>query len=41
MEIVDPATPLGQKLIPDATLPVAVLATPDGTTVGKAENKDG
>ena len=41
MEIVDAATPLGQKLVPDAKLPVAVLATPDGTAIAKAENKDG
>jgi len=41
MEIVDAATPLGQKLAPGASLPIAVLATPDGTIVGKAENKNG
>jgi tetratricopeptide (TPR) repeat protein len=41
MEVVDAATPLGQKLVPGAKLPVAALATPDGTLIGKAENKDG
>jgi tetratricopeptide (TPR) repeat protein len=41
MEIVDAATSLGQKLIPDAKLPIAVLATPDGSAIGKAENKNG
>jgi hypothetical protein len=34
-------TALGQKLLPGAKLPIAVLATPDGTIIGKAENKDG
>ena len=41
MEVADSATPLGQKLAPGAKLPIAVLATPDGTIVGKAENKNG
>src|SRR5258708_4941421 len=41
MEIVDAATPLGQKLVPEAKLPIAVLVTPDGSPLGKAENKDG
>jgi len=41
MEVVDAATPLGQKLVPGAKLPIAVLATPDGGLIGKAENKDG
>ena len=41
MEIVDAATPLGQRLVPGAPLPIAVLATPDGTLIGKAENKKG
>lgn len=40
MEIVDAATPLGQKLVSGAKLPIAVLATP-GTLIGKAENKNG
>jgi hypothetical protein len=41
MEIVDAATPLGQKLVSGAKLPIAVLATPDGTLIVKAENKNG
>ena len=41
MEVADAATPLGQKLAPGAKLPIAVLAAPDGTIVGKAENKNG
>ena len=41
MEIVDVGTPLGQKLVPGAKLPIAVLAAPDGTLIGKAENKNG
>jgi tetratricopeptide (TPR) repeat protein len=41
MEIADAGSPLGQKFVADAKLPVAVLATPDGMSLGKAENKDG
>jgi tetratricopeptide (TPR) repeat protein len=41
MEIADAASPLGQKFVADAKLPLAVLATPDGTSLGKAENRDG
>jgi uncharacterized membrane protein YqiK len=41
MEIADADSPLGQKLVGDAKLPIAVLATPDGTSVAKVENKDG
>src|SRR3984893_9496069 len=41
MEIADADSPLGQKLVGDAKLPVAVLATPDGTSVAKVENNDG
>jgi tetratricopeptide (TPR) repeat protein len=41
MEIVDAGSPLGRQLVPDAKLPIAVLATPDGSLIGKAENKDG
>jgi len=33
--------PLGQKIAPTDKLPVAVLAQPDGTIIGKAENKNG
>jgi tetratricopeptide (TPR) repeat protein len=41
MGVVDAGTPLGQKLRADDKLPVAVLATPDGTPVAKAENQNG
>ncbi len=41
MGVVDAHTPLGQKLVADEKLPVAVLAQPDGTVLGKAANKDG
>ena len=39
--IVDARLPIGQKFAAGEKLPVAVLAQPDGTLVGKAENKDG
>jgi tetratricopeptide (TPR) repeat protein len=39
--VVDVRTPIGQKFAAADKLPVAVLAQPDGTLVGKAENKDG
>ena len=39
--IMDARLPLGQKFVAGERLPVAVLAQPDGTLVGKAENKDG
>ena len=38
MGVAAPETPLGQKLSAGEKLPVAVLAQPDGTVVGKAEN---
>src|SRR5947207_6186859 len=41
MGVADARTPIGQKLAPNDKLPVAVLANPDGTPIGKAENKDG
>jgi tetratricopeptide (TPR) repeat protein len=41
MGVVDSKTPMGQKLVAGEKLPVAVLATPDGTEVGKAENQNG
>jgi tetratricopeptide (TPR) repeat protein len=41
MGIVDQHIPLGQKIAGADTLPVAVLALPDGTVVGKAESKNG
>jgi tetratricopeptide (TPR) repeat protein len=39
--VVDARTPIGQKFAAGDKLPVAILAQPDGTLVGKAENKDG
>jgi tetratricopeptide (TPR) repeat protein len=39
--IVDAHTPIGEKFAGGDKLPVAVLAQPDGTLVGKAENKNG
>jgi len=39
--IVDFHMPLGQKIASGDKLPVAVLAQPDGTVLGKAENKNG
>jgi tetratricopeptide (TPR) repeat protein len=41
MGILDQRMPLGQKIAPTDKLPVAVLAQPDGTIIGKAENKNG
>ena len=42
MELADTNNPQASKLIGDSKLPVAVLATPDGTPVNKLEeNKDG
>lgn len=41
MGILDQRMPLGQKIAGGDKLPVAVLAQPDGTIVGKAENKNG
>ncbi len=41
MGIVDSTTPIGQKLVPDGKLPVAILAQADGTVVNKVENKNG
>src|SRR5882672_845055 len=41
MEIADTTSVPGQKFAGGAKLPLAVLATPDGTSLGKAENKDG
>lgn len=39
--VADAGTPEGTKLVAGDRLPVAVLAEPNGTLVGKAENKDG
>jgi tetratricopeptide (TPR) repeat protein len=41
MELADYREGGGQKLIGDSKPPLAVLATPDGTVVGKVENTDG
>jgi tetratricopeptide (TPR) repeat protein len=41
MELADYRTPEGQKLVGDSKPPVAVLATPEGAPVGKAENAGG
>src|SRR5712664_2657969 len=41
MELADTHIQNADKLVGDSKLPVAVLATPDGTPVSKIENKDG
>src|SRR4051794_13569711 len=41
LEIADRNTPIGQKLSEGAKLPIAVIATPDGTLVSKLENNEG
>jgi tetratricopeptide (TPR) repeat protein len=41
MEIGDYRTPAAQKLIGESKPPLAVLATHDGTAIGKAEGKNG
>ena len=41
MELADGRTPNADKLIGESKLPVAVLATPDGTPVQKLENTNG
>ena len=41
MELADTRLPNADKLLGESKLPVAVLATPDGTPVSKVENKDG
>ncbi len=41
MELADTRIPNAEKLVGESKLPVAVLATPDGTPVNKVENKDG
>jgi tetratricopeptide (TPR) repeat protein len=41
MQVAEVRSAPGQKLAADAKLPVAVLATPDGTAVGKAESNNG
>ena len=41
MELADGRVPNADKLMGESKLPVAVLATPDGTPVNKVENTDG
>lgn len=41
MELADTRLPNADTLLGDSKLPVAVIATPDGTPVTKVENKDG
>jgi hypothetical protein len=41
MELADTRVPNAEKLLGESQLPVAVLATPDGSPVTKVENKDG
>ena len=41
MEVADIHAPAGQKFAPEAKLPIVVLATADGTMVGKVENQNG
>jgi len=41
MELADGQVPNAQTLVGEAKLPVAVIATPDGTPVTRVENKDG
>jgi tetratricopeptide (TPR) repeat protein len=41
MEVADTRIPNAEKLVGSSTLPVAVLATPDGTPVTKLENTGG
>ena len=41
MELADTRVPNAEKLVGESKLPVAVIATPDGTPVTKVENKDG
>jgi tetratricopeptide (TPR) repeat protein len=41
MGVVDAGTPLGQKLLGDEKLPVAILAASDGAVIGKAQGENG
>lgn len=41
MEVADPTSPFRVKFAAEDTLPVAVLASADGSVVGKLENKKG
>src|SRR5947209_13951980 len=41
MGVADSRSPVGQKFAGSEKLPLAVLATPDGTMIGKAQNNNG
>jgi len=41
MGVVDATTPVGQKLLGDEKLPVAILASADGAVIGKAQGENG
>jgi tetratricopeptide (TPR) repeat protein len=41
MELADARVPNAEKMVGDSQLPIAVLATPDGTPVKKVENTNG
>ncbi len=41
MGVVDASTPMGQKILGDEKLPVAILAASDGAVIGKAQGQDG
>lgn len=41
MGVMDPSTPMGQKLLAGDKLPLAVLAAANGTPIAKAENQNG
>ena len=41
MELADTRVPNAEKLVGESKLPVAVIATPDGTALTKIESKDG
>jgi len=41
MEVADSHSPSGVKFAADAKLPIVVMATPDGSVLGKAENSNG
>jgi tetratricopeptide (TPR) repeat protein len=41
MEIADAGSPIGKQLATNAKLPLAVLTTPDGQSLGRADNENG
>src|SRR5829696_9554074 len=41
MGVADATTPVGQKLLGDEKLPVAILASADGAVIGKAQGENG